>query len=176
MSKRQTDTTVATDMTPMIDVVFLLLIFFMCATKFRQPEGSLSSWLPRDRGTQAQSKPVLNPGCRITFMKEGSQIICFADEVTIPFANEGSYSSDTVGASQRDFEANFGITGPDLVAVQQHIEMRKDSYRGVSAKGLPVIIDFAPDVPSRYVVDIVNICKRLEIADVAFAAPEEAMD
>ena len=50
--------------------------------------------------------------------------------------------------------------------------LHKQTYRGVSAKGLPVIIDFHENVPSRYVVDIVNICKRLEIDDIAFAAPE----
>ncbi len=38
---------VETDMTSMIDVVFLLLIFFMLATKFKMPEGTLRSYLPK---------------------------------------------------------------------------------------------------------------------------------
>jgi biopolymer transport protein ExbD len=174
MARRDTDTEVASDMTPMIDCVFLLLIFFMCATKFRMPEGALTSWLPRDRGTSSATKPPANPGCRITFEREGNQIICWADDVTIPFASE--YGEDTLSIAQRDFDYEFELQAPDMRAIEQHIQNRKDTYRGVNAKGLPVIIDFAGTVPTRFVVDIVNICKRLDIADVAFAAPEEAMD
>ena len=50
-------------MTPMIDVVFLLLIFFMCASKFRIPEGALRAYLPKDSGTGTIHKYVKN--CRI---------------------------------------------------------------------------------------------------------------
>lgn len=39
-------------MTPMIDVTFLLLIFFMCACKFKTFEGKLAAYLPRDRGQE----------------------------------------------------------------------------------------------------------------------------
>jgi len=38
------------DMTPMIDVVFQLLIFFLCTLHFRQLEGKLDAFLPRDAG------------------------------------------------------------------------------------------------------------------------------
>jgi len=38
------------NMTPMIDVVFQLLIFFMLSMKFVQAEGSLLSQLPKDKG------------------------------------------------------------------------------------------------------------------------------
>ena len=47
------------DMTPMIDVVFLLLIFFMLATKFKMPEGTLRSYLPKNRG-ESNSRPMLS--------------------------------------------------------------------------------------------------------------------
>ncbi|MDF1837417.1 MAG: biopolymer transporter ExbD, partial [Planctomycetota bacterium] len=38
------------DMTPMIDVTFLLLIFFMCTLKFKVLEGKLTAYLPKDVG------------------------------------------------------------------------------------------------------------------------------
>ncbi|MCB9908661.1 MAG: biopolymer transporter ExbD [Planctomycetes bacterium] len=38
------------EMTPMIDVTFLLLIFFMCTLKFRVLEGKLTAFLPKDQG------------------------------------------------------------------------------------------------------------------------------
>lgn len=37
-------------MTPMIDVTFLLLIFFLCSIKFKLLDGKLSSHLPREMG------------------------------------------------------------------------------------------------------------------------------
>lgn len=38
------------EMTPMIDVTFLLLVFFMCTLKFKVLEGKLGAALPRDVG------------------------------------------------------------------------------------------------------------------------------
>ena len=38
------------DMTPMIDVVFLLIIFFMCTIKFKILEGKIPAYLPKDVG------------------------------------------------------------------------------------------------------------------------------
>lgn len=50
------------DMTPMIDVTFLLLIFFLCTIKFKTLEGKLSAFLPKDVGvntTKAEPKPKI---------------------------------------------------------------------------------------------------------------------
>lgn len=41
------------DLTPMIDCVFLLLIFFMVSMKFRTLEGKLVTELPKDVGVNA---------------------------------------------------------------------------------------------------------------------------
>ena len=161
------------DMTSMIDVVFLLLIFFMCATKFRQPEGNLRTWLPRDRGTSG-GPPQVNPGCRITLMKDGADIICIGDQSQIPFVSQ--YGGDDVSQAQADFESEYALRGPVLRLVEQHIQLRKDTYMGVSAKGLPVIIDFGKEVPAVYVANIVDICKKLRIEDIAFAQPEIPID
>lgn len=38
------------ELTPMIDVTFLILIFFMCTLKFKTLEGKLVSFLPTDKG------------------------------------------------------------------------------------------------------------------------------
>ena len=48
------------EMTPMIDVTFLLLIFFMCTLKFKDLEGLLAAHLPHDVGpnpSQAEEPP-----------------------------------------------------------------------------------------------------------------------
>ena len=51
--KRPMPDEVATEqlnMTPMIDVVFQLLIFFMLTMQFKEIEGKLLSQLPKDKG------------------------------------------------------------------------------------------------------------------------------
>ncbi|MFT7484945.1 MAG: hypothetical protein ACI9F9_000791 [Candidatus Paceibacteria bacterium] len=49
------------DMTPMIDVTFLLLIFFMCTLKFKTLEGRLSAYLPNDVGQNDASTEASEP-------------------------------------------------------------------------------------------------------------------
>ncbi len=41
------------DMTPMIDVVFQLIIFFMCNIKYKVLEGRLDAYLPKDVGVNS---------------------------------------------------------------------------------------------------------------------------
>jgi len=152
------------NMTSMIDVVFLLLIFFMCATKFKLPEGALRSYLPRNRGGEA-STMTLTKGCRVTLTTQGPRTTCWADETQI--------SNQVVG----DFEDFRGLDpGPTLEEIEQHIRLRQDHYKGSAATGLPVIIDFAPTVPWKYVTDVLNICHRVGIEDISFAAPEIPID
>ena len=49
----------APDLTSMIDVVFLLLIFFLCTLQFRALEGQLPTHLPRDLGGGAGAVTTL---------------------------------------------------------------------------------------------------------------------
>ena len=63
------------EMTPMIDVTFLLLVFFLCTLQFKTLEGRLSAHLPKDEGMAANPEPpreklhigiqVLHPGERM---------------------------------------------------------------------------------------------------------------
>jgi len=42
------------EMTPMIDIIFLLLIFFLLTLKFKVLEGKLAAYLPKDVGVNEQ--------------------------------------------------------------------------------------------------------------------------
>lgn len=46
------------DLTPMIDVTFLLLVFFLCSIRFKVLEGRLATWLPKDVGTVCSAQPL----------------------------------------------------------------------------------------------------------------------
>ena len=76
------------------------------------------------------------------------------------------YPTDDNSQAQRDFEQKYLIFGPHLGLLEQHIQRHKDSYRGVASKGLPVIIDSRKQVPTRYVVRVLNEVVRAEIQDV----------
>jgi len=57
LRRRPIDNTVVMDMTPMIDIVFLLLIFFMLTTKFTPDEKAISSLMPTNMGQAQASSP-----------------------------------------------------------------------------------------------------------------------
>ena len=52
LEKQEKQEDVKGDMTPMIDCVFLLLVFFMCAMKFKTLEEKLVTHLPKNLGEQ----------------------------------------------------------------------------------------------------------------------------
>lgn len=56
---------VVIEMTPMIDVTFLLLVFFIVTMKFRVLEGKLDARLPKDMGQNAGGAPVDREKVRI---------------------------------------------------------------------------------------------------------------
>src|SRR5262245_12877517 len=47
------DEAVQVNVTPLIDIIFCLCLFFLCSLKFKQLEGKMDSWLPKDKGNQA---------------------------------------------------------------------------------------------------------------------------
>jgi len=51
--KNRIDEEARLHLTPMIDVTFLLLIFFMCSIKFKRLDGTLATYLPREAGVNA---------------------------------------------------------------------------------------------------------------------------
>ncbi len=59
------------NMTPMIDVVFNLLIFFLCTGSFNQPEGLLPSRLPKHHGVVAGEELPSSP-IRIMLKQHGT--------------------------------------------------------------------------------------------------------
>ena len=78
------------NMTPMIDVVFLLLVFFVTTAKFRPQEGRLPMLLPPPQGGQAGEFSLIEPlvikldtqGGSLIVEIEGRQFVY--DDVTTP--------------------------------------------------------------------------------------------
>ena len=63
------------EMTPMIDVTFLLLIFFMCTIKFKTLEGKLSAFLPKDVGVNTSAaEPIEKVEIQMRVLAEGTKL------------------------------------------------------------------------------------------------------
>ena len=83
------------EMTPMIDVTFLLLIFFMCTLKFKLLEGKLTAYLPKDVGVnQSDAEPI-----------EKVQVDIHVDDLGIKMnADKTAEYNDPTGDSRHTFQ------------------------------------------------------------------------
>ena len=74
----------------MMDCIFLLLIFFICASKFKATEDRLEANLPRDEGQNPIQKKIEKPQeIRIKIMlNEANQPVIYAQDYTCTDLND----------------------------------------------------------------------------------------
>jgi biopolymer transport protein ExbD len=134
-------------MAPMIDVVFQLIIFFMCSIHFKSLEGKLYSYLPKDKGMSSTmvSDPIL----------EEVRIRLIYAENKLPLLTR-------IKVGEKEF--------PDWDSLERHIRSIASSL--VTPKGdvIPVKIDPDEKIPSQAVVSVLNICKKAGVQKTEFAA------
>ena len=128
-------------MTPLIDCVFLLLVFFMVSTTFHKQEADISFALP---GTASQSESVEIPDEQIIQISESGNV----------FLNDLEY--DAPGASDM----------PELVKTLVLFRQTADANK-VPAM---ITIAPDDGVRQQRVVDVLNACAAAKISNVTFAA------
>ena len=188
------------DMTPMIDIVFQLLIFFLLSAKFIALEGQLSSYLPKDRGLQASFSKI-----------EPDEVIFFLEWVADPVNDKtGRVRCQTInykpnpGATSgqdHEFESQDATVGqieygpdrrlvqygegidmpgyhiPNFTNIEDYLNFRHGLYETKgSGKSIPVTINVSDNVPMQMVANIVDICTRIGITNVTIAAKEIPID
>jgi len=188
------------NMAPMIDVIFQLVLFFVFSMKFIAFEGQLQAYLPKDRGQHAQ-QPVLDATTATLFLEwepdGGGQVLCrtlkyvspggethenytFPDDENITEGRgpDGGIrvETDTVmkGLKGQEYRVTYDYIVPRFDLVEEHLRERKETYvrRGVGASGLPVTVNFQDPVPTQAIANIVDICIRLEITNIALNIQE----
>jgi len=135
---------IAMNIAPMIDVSFLLLIFFLVTTTFERAEGILASDLPRDTRTPSVALPVSPIVIRLA--PDGVS----GDDVAIRF--------DHFEYEPEDFAALPGVLA------QIHEEPGFD-------RQTPVVIVAENDVRWDHVVNCWNAALRAHCERIAFAEP-----
>ena len=127
-------------MGPMIDMVFLLLVFFMVTSKPEDEEADLRMKLP---GAVAQEEAVEFPDeQRIVILDDGRVLL-----------NERDYGG---GAGGREL--------PDLAETLERFRLASER------NGTEPLVTIAPGDAVRHqrVVDVLNACARARIAGVSF--------
>ncbi len=134
------------DMTPMIDVTFLLLIFFMVATKFKLDEGRLQSWLPRTHGPSSLPAPELQE-LRVILRETGE------------------------GCTMAVNRKAYGILEPGW---RDALEADLRAARRASSQlELPVIIDAGAEVAVHRVVTVLDACIATGLEKVIYARRDQ---
>lgn len=128
------------EFTPMIDVVFLLLIFFMCTLKFKILESKIATYLPTDKGLNKnfeELEPVEK--IRIQLSLRGSQCIC------------------------RINGQSMGVMPAATTAAYTKIMQLK-----AASEQSPAEISPDPRVQHKHVIDILDECMRANLTEITF--------
>ncbi len=128
-------------MTPMIDVIFLLLIFFVCTASFQPPEEILPTRLSM-------------PGVVESAVEIDPELLDL-DEIVVKVL-------------WREGRAHWQINGRDYDSLETVGEVLTAASSVQS--DLPVILDIEPFVPMEDVIDLYDICRAIGLEQVRFAA------
>lgn len=139
-------TTVDMNMTPMIDVVFQLLIFFVWTTGFQVPEQILPSRLSAVSGTAAQDPSEAPPPERDF------------DDVVVRILWDGAVPS-------------WRVNHVPLASLNE-VGDRLQTVSSISPD-VPVILHPDPAVPMADVVDVYDLARRAGFQQLKFAIREK---
>ena len=150
----------------MIDVVFLLLIFFMCASKFRSIEKRLDADLPKDEGQNPIPKKVEPPSeIRVQIFWENSA----GQVISSPIFGD---PSDIVRGQPLSVAGARIRLQCNRVTIRDLNELARTLGDLTSRNpSMPVIIDARQKVPFKWVIGAIDACARAEVRNVKFQAP-----
>jgi len=148
-------------MTSMIDVVFLLLVFFLLSARFIALEEMLPADQPRGRGLAPvfDTVPMAEVIVDLAFRGETASAVAFT-------SGAGGGSADGVKAFATREDRRLGYRTPDFDGVERWLRERATEY----GKLTPVTVRFDDAVPWQMVVGVIDACARVGLADVAVGA------
>lgn len=146
------------DMTPMIDVVFQLLIFFMLTIEFKQLEGKLAAYLPKDVGVNtSQAEPKEKVEIVLRVAAEGTKLDPYDDK---PWTGEGPFRYGD------DRKVDISI-GPKTTRDLEEVKRRLKDLR-VQDPERPATIDAYPGTVYEDVIKVLDVVLLANYRDVTF--------
>jgi len=146
VSRRTAEERVELQMTPMIDVIFQLIIFFMCVMKFRQPEGQQTINLP------FEGKPRQNVSAPVP---------------DIPLILRRNPNGRPGTAAYRPVIRLRDSAITDWKGLLDSLKVLK-----LTNPDVHIVLDVGPDVIHDSVVKAIDQCTGAEIKNVGFAQPK----
>jgi biopolymer transport protein ExbD len=146
------------DMTPMIDVVFQLMIFFMCTIKFKTLEGKLSAYLPKDVGVNSSdATPLEKVDIIVKMITEGSKRHPFKD---VPWSGQGpfKYGPDRV--------VSYKVGSKEVRDLQELKERLKVLHEATPDRA--ATIDSYPGVVYGDMVGVLDMAVLAGFTDITF--------
>lgn len=135
------------NMTSMIDVIFLLLVFFVCTADFKEPEKSLPTKLNEQGAIETQTEQP----------QEERDLGRIVARIIVDEQGAVRYAIDNKRVATLDeVEATLG-------ALQ---EIDPD---------VPVIVDPDPNAPIESALDVYDCARRVGLAKIKFAASQLAL-
>jgi biopolymer transport protein ExbD len=148
--------TVDMNMTPIIDVVFNLLIFFMCQIKFKQLEGKLDSYLPTDRGAMTTQMTEMLEDISIRLSVKGAN--------TVIAVNGKPVATLPVPRADADGKWRVSEKPPILPELEKIVKQLHDKQPDVAA-----VVEPDRNVPTGHVVAVVDACLAVGHNKINFA-------
>ena len=143
--KKKTEEKIGVPIAPMIDVVFLLLIYFMVASTLEQQEADLSFHLP---GSVEQDEPLDLPDEQIIAIREDGQVV----------VNDYPYDSPELDRYQ------------ELAAMLTRFREASTANKVEAI----VTISPAESVPHAQIVKVMDACSLAGIEAVNFALGDDS--
>lgn len=132
------------DMAPLIDMTFLLLIYFICSCTLIMPEADLGIRLP---GMVAQATTVNLPDEQMIEVRKTGEVIL----------------------NDRAFDSAASADLPELVATLTRYRLSAEA----SGNKALITIMADDDTPHQRVIDVLNACAAAKLKDVSFAGSSE---
>ncbi|MCS7238986.1 MAG: biopolymer transporter ExbD [Thermoguttaceae bacterium] len=142
---RESDSRYELRMTPLVDVIFLLLVFFVCTAQFRPPEENLPAQV---QGSHSQGKPQEVP-------PELEEL----DEVLVTIRREANRPKWIIAVAGPATGEKHINSLPELAAFLSELAQIESN--------LPVLVSPAADVPVEDVINTVDLCRQSGLRSVS---------
>jgi len=159
MTARLLPKEIETDLTPMIDVAFLMIIFFMCLP-FKTLAAKLEAYLPTERGhvnVTAQPPEIFMIKIHIVGRDERERVWGPADQRTV-----------VQTPTRVVYRFEDGSTTEDIAKVGAHIRRTKQAAAQVRRGKVRGEIKARPRVPHKFIVAVMNQFLEQRLTDVDF--------